>query len=109
MDVRTLPPSNIRDMPENVVKTNVAARELGIGPTRMAAAKRRLGVKGRWVLVSVFRKFFAEHPDFSERDVYHPANCTCPKCGDKRADGWKPKDCSKRKPPTKRAEAVAAH
>ena len=57
-------------MPENPVKTGEAARQLGVGATRMAAIKRAMGLNGRWVFVSEVRKWLRSHPEFKERDVY---------------------------------------
>ena len=93
-------------MAENQVKTSVAAKELGCGLTRVAAAKRKLGITSRWVKVSVLRKFFDENPNFKASDVYHPAGCDCQECRDWVADGHQRRDFSNRKPPTRRAETV---
>jgi len=41
-----------------------------MGGTRFSALKRRLGLKGRYVLLTPLRKFLHEHPDFSEQEVY---------------------------------------
>lgn len=57
-------------MNENPVKTKAARVALGVGATRMAAIKRAMGLTGRWVIVSKVRKFLADNPNFSEREVY---------------------------------------
>lgn len=81
-------------MAENPVKGPIARAELGkpgppIGESRYNALKRAAtnigikGVSGRYVFVSKLREYLAEHPDFSERQVYKRGKVerfACPAC-----------------------------
>ena len=74
---------------ENPVTADVARVELGrpgpaLSRSYFNALKKRMGLQGRYVLVSEMRQWRREHPEFRESDVYHRSGCACASCREKR-------------------------
>lgn len=56
-------------VPEKLLSTAEAGRELGLGSTAMAALKRLAGIKRHRVFLSELTRCLKEHPDFTVRSA----------------------------------------
>jgi hypothetical protein len=65
-------PVTARQVLEQAVSTGEAAAALGVSPSYMTALKRAMGVKGRFVYVSLLNRWRKEHPEFTSK-VKRPA------------------------------------
>ncbi len=70
---------------DNPLPTAGAAKAVGMSIFTIRAIKRSLGIKGRYVMPSVIRKFMRDNPGFMPTRVYHNDSCHCKVCRAKRS------------------------
>ncbi len=69
---------------DNPLPTAGAAEALGLSILTVRAIKRSLGIKGRYIFLSVAKKFLRDNPGFMPTRVYHNDSCHCKMCRSKR-------------------------